>query len=88
MPFIWLSADDEPGSGSVRGYLERNSIALLSNYDKEPVDTPSPTWLGHHCDRPRVRKSGLWSSNHVDEASDPAFLDVFDQLVSAITVKA
>jgi hypothetical protein len=88
MPFIWLPADDEPGSGSVRGYLERNSIALLSNYDKEPVDAPSPTWLGHHCDRPRVRKSGLWNSNHVDEAYDPAFLDVLDQLASGKTVKA
>lgn len=30
MPFLWLSVDDEPGPGSVRGYIERNAIALLS----------------------------------------------------------
>src|SRR5438270_834093 len=82
MPFVWLVMDDEPGSGSARGYIERNSIALLSNYVKEPIDPPSPTWLGHHCDRPRVRKSGLWNSNHVDESYEPIFLDLFDRFAS------
>ena len=31
---------------------------------------------------------GLWNSNHVDEAYDPAFLDVLDQLASGKTVRA
>ena len=54
--------------------MERDAIALLSIYRKEPLDAPSSGWLGHHCDRERVRSSGLCNSNHVDEAYDPAFL--------------
>lgn len=58
MPFVWIEADDDPGLDSLRGYIERNAIALLSNYGKEPIDPPSAGWLGHSCDRERVRKSG------------------------------
>ena len=69
MPFVWLSIADEPGPDSERGYVERNAIALLSNRGKAPVDAPSPTWLGTHSDRDRVRESGLWNNNHVDDGS-------------------
>lgn len=83
MPFLWLEIDDEPGATSERGYLERNSIALLSNYGKSPIDPASSDWLGHRCNRDRVRKSGLWNQNHVDETYDPAFLGIFDGLVGS-----
>jgi len=82
MPFIWVPIEDEPGPNSERGYIERNSISLLSNYNNLPLDPPSKKWLGHFCDRERVRKSGLWNSNHVDEPYDPAFLDQLEQLVA------
>jgi len=55
MPFLWLGIDDEAGPASLRGFIERNSIALLSNYKKEPIDAPSSDWLGRQCDRERVR---------------------------------
>ncbi len=67
MPFLWLPVEDEPGPNSLRGYIERNSIGLLSNYRKTPIDSPSPGWLGKYSDRDRVRLSGLWNSNHVDD---------------------
>lgn len=82
MRFLWLAIDDEPGKNSQRGYIERNTIALLSNYGKEPLDPASPTWLGRYCTRPLVRASGLWNNNHVDESYDPAFLDLLEQLES------
>jgi len=82
MPFLWLSIEDEAGPESRRGFIERNSIALLSNYNKPRLDPPSAVWLGHHCNRERVRNSGLWNSIHVDEDYDPAFLDELDRLVS------
>lgn len=82
MPLLWLSINDEPGPESKRGYIERNAIALLSNFDKEPLDPPSATWLGHSCNRERVRKSGLWNSNHVNEAYDPAFLSTLEVLIA------
>lgn len=81
MPFLWVAIDDEPGTNSQRGYIERNSIALLSNYGKLPLDQASPDWLGLSCNRPKVRQSGLWNSNHVDEPCDPAFLIQFGQVV-------
>lgn len=84
MPFLWLAVDDEPGPTSLRGMIERNAIALLSNYNRRALDPPSSQWLGLKCDRERVRGSGLWNSNHVDESYDPSFLDELERLVSAM----
>lgn len=81
MPFLWLAIEDEPGPESMRGKIERNSIALLSNFNKPPIDPPTPQWLGHRCDRDRVGASGLWNQNHVDENYEPAFLDELDKFV-------
>ena len=83
MPFLWIGIDDAPGSESQRGYIERNTIALLSNYQRPPVDAPSATWLGYHCNRERVRSSGLWNWRHVDEHCDPKFLDELEALIEA-----
>jgi hypothetical protein len=83
MPFLWLGIDDEAGPHSLRGYIERNAIALLSNYGKQCLDPASGAWLGQYCDRERVRRAGLWNSNHVEECYDPAFLGCLRQLVSA-----
>jgi hypothetical protein len=88
MTFLWLPIEDDPGPDSKRGYVERNSIGLLSNYRKVAFDPPSPNWLGQYCDRPRVRESGLWNSNHVDEQYQPAFLDEFERLVVAVRITA
>jgi hypothetical protein len=84
MSFLWLAVNDEPGERSARGIIERNAIALLSNYGKLPLDPASSSWLGHHCNRERVRNSGLWNSNHVDEAYNPAFLDRLAQIVTGM----
>lgn len=40
MSLLWLAIEDEPGDQSLRGYIERNAIALLSNYGKPPLDPP------------------------------------------------
>jgi hypothetical protein len=84
LPFLWVAIDDDPGPESLRRYIEKNSIALLSNYDRVPLDPPSPDWLGRHCDRDRVQRSGLWNSNHVDETYDSAFLDKLADAVSTM----
>jgi len=81
MPFLWIEVPDPPGPDSLRAYIERNTIALLSNYKKPALDAPSPSWLGAHCNREKVRTSGLWNQNHVDEPYDPAFLDELERLV-------
>lgn len=82
MRLLWLPVEDQPGPDSLRGAIERNSIALLSNYGKDLIDPPSPNWLGNSCNRSRVRDSGLWNANHVDESYDPGFLDTFEVLAT------
>jgi hypothetical protein len=83
MTFLWLAIEDEAGPESQRGYIERSSIALLSNYHKPALDAPSSDWLGHYSTRERVRQSGLWNQNHVDEGYDSAFLDNLHRLVKS-----
>ena len=81
MTLLFLEVPDEPGPDSARGVIERNSIALLSGYREPTPDRPSISWLGNHSGRERVRRSGLWNNNHVDEIYDPEFLNLFDDLL-------
>lgn len=82
MPFLWLTVDDAPGPDSMRALIERNSIALLSNFKREALDRPSETWLGRWSGRERVRDSGLWNNAHVDAGHVPEFLDGLDEYAS------
>ncbi len=75
MDVVWLDVPDDPGPDSLRGWIERNAISLISNEGKAALDAPSKMWLGHHSSRHHVRASGIWNQNHVDEAYDPSFLD-------------
>jgi hypothetical protein len=80
MPFLWLAVPSRPGGESDRGYIERHSIALLSGLDAR-ADRPSVGWLGCYASSSRVRRSGLWNSNHVGDGYDPGFLQVLGDLV-------
>lgn len=84
MSFLWLAVDDPPGPDSLRAIVERNAIALLSNYGRPPLDPPSESWLGRHSDRERVRRSGLWNNRHVHEEYDPRFLDTLEALIDGV----
>ena len=79
-----LTLKVDPSAVSMRGFVERNAIALLSNLAKPPLDQASGNWRGNSCDRGkgRVRDSGIWNQNHVDEAYDPEFLNLLERLVN------
>jgi|CZCB01.1.fsa_nt_gi hypothetical protein len=81
MPLLFLEVDDPTGPDSLRGYIERNAIGLLSNYQRLPIDKPSLQWLGKYCAHPYVQNSGLWNLDHVTASYDPAFLRVLKRLV-------
>ena len=67
---------------ALRGWIERNAIALLSNcYKQQSIDSPSKGWLGHHCEQETVPSSGLWNQQYVDGTHDPAFLDTLNDLI-------
>ncbi len=68
-----------------RGFIERNAIALLSNFTRAPFDPASSNWLGQHSQRERVRCSGLWNDKHVEEIYDPSLLERVDIMMSSET---
>lgn len=85
MPFLYLNVDDTPGRCSHRGLIERNSIALLSNHRRRAADQPSREWAGCYSSRPRVRSSGLWNNNHVEEEYCRSFLDEMEYWIPRTT---
>lgn len=86
MPFLYLSINDEARRESLRGYIERNSISLLSNFNKQALDIASNDWLGYKCDKKEVKESNLWNQKHVEESYDSDFLDVFEKLVAEMNI--
>jgi hypothetical protein len=56
LPFLWVDVPDEPGPDSDRAYLERNAIALVSNYGKAPIDPRSKEWLGTDSPSQKIRE--------------------------------
>lgn len=80
MPFSWFEVNDIPGIEDSRGYIEANSIALLSNHFK-PFDPPSKMWLGLWHPDNVIKASGLWNKNHTNEEYDPDFLDILEKLL-------
>jgi hypothetical protein len=78
MPFLWLGVPDRAD----RGYLERNSIALLSCL-ASGQDSPGAGWLGHDATRSEIRESGLWNVQRVHDRYDPAFLQLLAGLVQS-----
>lgn len=81
MTVVWLAIPDEPGPDSLRGYIEENAIALLSNFGRDKIDPPTPSWLGYGCGRKLVTESGLWNSRHVKQDYDDNFLDSMEKMV-------
>jgi hypothetical protein len=84
MPFVYLPVNDEPGPGSMRAFIEKNSIALLSNFARPPLDPPSAAWLGRRSAREKVAQSGMWNIQHVDASYDPSFMDTMRSLMADI----
>lgn len=84
MPFLWLAINDQYGPDSLRGLIEWNCIALLSNYNfpDSRIDPPGENWLGHWSQREVIRRSGLWNVNYIRERYNPSFLDIFEDLVT------
>ncbi|MFB6178606.1 MAG: hypothetical protein ABEI77_02645 [Halorientalis sp.] len=82
LPFLWVNIDDEPSPESKRAYVERNTLALLSNYETQAIDPRAADWLGAQCPVDEIRHSGLWNINHVDETYDAATLDYLAAQVS------
>lgn len=76
LPFLWVDVDDEPSPESDRAYIERNAIALVSNFNKNSIDARYDGWLGHYSPVTEIKESGLWNINHVSEEYQWGFLEM------------
>jgi hypothetical protein len=81
IPFLWLPIDDETGPESLRGSIERNVIALTTNFHSQDIDSTSSAWLGLNSGRERVRRSGVWNQRHVEDKYDPVCLEMFEAAI-------
>jgi len=85
MTLLWVEVDDPPGPSSDRAFIERNAIALLSQF-RSPPDPPSTGWLGRYSNNAAIRDSGLWNVCHTSDPYDCHFLNVLAKRVQ-ITIK-
>lgn len=86
MPVLCVEIPARTGQDGLKEYIVKNSIGLLSNFNRRAWDPPSDTWLGHHCSNVLVGESGLWNANHVMAAYEPAFLDVLEELIGKTSI--
>lgn len=85
LPFLWVKINDNPSPASDRAYIERNTIALASNYQKDSLDQRNEGWLGNDSPRNEISESGLWNIDHVAENYDPVFLDSLEAAIEQTT---
>lgn len=83
MPFIWIAIRDGPRGRNQKKYIERNAIALLSNFDYKdyPIDSTSPNWLGLSSGSESIRSSGLWNINHLSGNNDIGFINEMERII-------
>ncbi|MFB6299619.1 MAG: hypothetical protein ABEH65_05095 [Halobacteriales archaeon] len=84
-PFLWIAVDDAPDPDSERGFLERNTIGLLSNLGTDVIDPRPADWLGHHSRSPAIRDGGLWNIEHAGAEYDPTFLERLWEAIAETT---
>lgn len=75
---IVLDVDDLPSSTSVRAYIEKNSIALISSLNFS-FNFSTSNWLGAFSPRNEIRDSCLWNINYIRSEYDPGFMRVFEE---------
>ena len=77
---VVLDVDDLPSSTSMRAYIEKNAIALLSSLNSS-FNFAAIDWLGNQNPRSEIRDSSLWNINYINSEYDPIFIDVFSHFV-------
>ena len=69
----------------VWGVIEESSnvelLACLAISDEDAVDAPSAEWLGRSSARGKIKGSGLWNVNHVEEIPGSDWLSVLERWI-------
>ena len=83
---IVIDVDDLPSANSVRSYIEKNSIALLSNLNYS-FNFSTIDWLGNFSHRNEIKGSCLWNINYINSDFDPHLMVVFEQYLNDSIIK-
>ena len=75
---IVIDADGYPSSTSIRAFLEKNSISLLSACNSS-FNFATISWLGNYSIKEEIRRSCLWNVNHINAHFDNTFLNSLQQ---------
>lgn len=65
LPFTILEVPGPSAKNNDRAFIEKNSIILLSNYDRKPINNYAEDWLGIYSQDEKIINSGLWNSKFV-----------------------
>ena len=77
LPFTVLEVPGPSSRNNDRAFIEKNTIALLSNFNRERIDCCSKNWLGRYSPK-KICCSGLWNSQYVsNQKIEENFLDTF-----------
>lgn len=76
----YVAVPDDPGPGSLRSYVRRNTIGTLT-VERNRWSRPSAEWLGHYSPSAVIQASGLWNVRHVGEPVDQSFGRTLDKLL-------
>jgi hypothetical protein len=80
LTFTVLEVPGPSSKDNDRAFIEENSIALLSNFDRPGVDKCSKGWLGLYSKDSNVIGSGLWNSDCVNRNKvSKKYFDVFEK---------
>lgn len=71
---IVLDVDDMPAATSVRAFVEKNSIALLSSTNSS-FNFSTTDWLGNYSSRAEITGSCLWNINYINADYDGGLLE-------------
>ena len=69
LPFTVLEVPGPSSKNNDRAFIEENSIALLSNFERKEIDRCSNDWLGKYSKDSKVIGSGLWNSRCVKRSN-------------------
>ena len=78
LAIIVIEVNDEPSKDSMRVYIKRNSIALLSKTYKY-FNNYSTEWLGLFSQNEEIRKSYLWNIDFTMEKHDENIVEVISK---------
>ena len=50
--------------------IEKGTIEIISNYNKQPIHIPSKEWLGYNHKNDKIIKSHIWNIQNTGNYSD------------------